>query len=447
MDASSGSEGVERPAVSVILPFHGTAEEADGALAALAALELRPGDEVLVADNTEDGVAVGRWAPGSFAVFPCEVKRSAYAARNIAIERSANDWLLLIDADCRPRPDLLDRYFDPPPAGRTGAVAGQVIGVPDQPGLIPRYIRARRHLDQEWLYYEHPYRRMAVTANLLLRRAAWEQIGGFAEQTRSGADEELCWRLQDAGWELELRLEALVHHEHRATLGALLRQSARDGAGARWASRRHPGYPPRPKVVRGVVRAGGGAVVALARGRPRDAAFKVVDGVWALAAAAGSLQSNAAPVTAASRPATVAFLERYPLPGEPALAGADGGAVRIEARSRPERAHWRRARTIEAHLSEDDGPGVRAAAFTRLALRRPSRAIPAVLRVRARALELAPAALRLSRDPAAVRVAAVPGREDDARLMLRMAGRRPAVAVLASPGVPAPLASLEQPPT
>src|SRR3954466_4379229 len=96
---------------------------------------------------------------------------------------------------------------------------------------------------------------MAVTANLLVRREAWEQIGGFQEGTRSGADAEFCWRLQEAGWTLEHRPGAAVIHRHRDTRAALLCQSARDGAGGAWLENRRPGAGARPPLVRELARA------------------------------------------------------------------------------------------------------------------------------------------------------------------------------------------------
>jgi hypothetical protein len=390
-------------------------------MAGLATLDLGPGDEVLVADNTPDGVLLSRPGAEDVGAFACSVTRSAYAARNLAAERARNDWLLFLDGDVEPRPDLLDRFFDEPPAPTTGAVAGQVLGSPDQPGAIPAYIRARRHLDQAWLMHEHPFRPMAVTANLLVRKAAWASIGGFAELTRSGADADLCWRLADAGWDLELREDALVHHEHRASLGALLRQSARDGAGANWLARRYSGFAPRPKMIRELVRAAGGSVIWVLRGDRRSATHKLIDGAWAVAAAVGSMQSNAAPVTrrAASR---VVFLTDFPSADD--LVPDDGSIERIEALGRPPVTQdWATGRRAEAHLVEDDGVATRLTALIGLLVRRPGTTIRALAAEPARVAALAPAARRRLADAPGAEVISSPARAADAALVARLAGR------------------------
>lgn len=277
-----------RPHVSVVLPYYGDRAGAAQAAAALLALAVQPGDELLLADNTPEQVVphdLGVQVVDAGAV------QSPYSARNAGASAASNDWLLFTDADCYPVPDLIDRYFASAPRDRAGAVAGPVEGVPDQPGLIPRYIRSRGFLDQE-LGRRHPFKPLAVTANLLVRRAAFEEIGGFAEGVRSGADSDFCWRLQDAGWELGWNPDASVQHEHRDTLRGLLRQVGRDGAGLRWLEERHAGSAPRPKVVRRVVRSGGGVVVWAAKGRGEQAVFKAVDGLVAVAEAVGYRLGN-----------------------------------------------------------------------------------------------------------------------------------------------------------
>jgi GT2 family glycosyltransferase len=280
-----------RPTVTVICPFHGDTAAGHAALVALAALQLWPGDEVIVADNTPDGVLAAVPAPPGIDVVVTDAKRQAYTARNEAAARASGDWLLFTDADCVPAPDLIDRYFDPPPNGeRCGALAGEVVAAPGR-GLVAGYGAARGLLSQA-AFLEHPYRPMAVTANLLVRRAAFEGIGGFAEGIRSGGDADLCWRLQAAGWELGHRPGAVVAHAHRDTLGALLHQVARDSGGNAWLETRHPGSRVPVRPVRGLARAAAGSLWFAVTLRPRRAAYRVIDGCVIAAAAAGLRRGN-----------------------------------------------------------------------------------------------------------------------------------------------------------
>jgi GT2 family glycosyltransferase len=263
---------VARPPVSVIVPFHGDEAAASAAMQALRAIVLGPGDELLVADNTESGLLAARFQEG----FATRAKRQPYSARNEAAARATGEWLLFTDADCRPRADLLDAYFEPPPDEHAGALAGEIVAAAEGDTLAERYAADRRLLSSE-LFLAHPYKPMGVTANLLVRRAAFEAVGGFAEGIRSGGDADLCWRLQEAGWTIGHRPRAVVAHEHRATVRALVRQAARTAAGTRWLEQRHPGFRATAGGGRRAARALAGMVAWPLRGKPERGAFKAVE--------------------------------------------------------------------------------------------------------------------------------------------------------------------------
>src|SRR5258705_3169910 len=200
-------------------------------------------------------------------------------------------------------------------------------------------MRSRNHLNQEVLR-DHLFRPMAVTANLLVRRAAWESVSGFGEQTLSGADADFCWRLQDAGWTLDLRPAALVEHVHRSDLRALLVKSARDGAGGRWLSRRWPQFAAHPPLARELVRAPGGALVWALRGKLDRAGYKLVDLLFVAAAALGSTRSNATPTAPSAAPlgARVVFVPEFPAagPGDTGMVEATRRAGHGDWPARPE---------------------------------------------------------------------------------------------------------------
>jgi GT2 family glycosyltransferase len=212
-------------------------------------------------------------------------KRSSYHARNVGASRARSPWLLFLDADCRPAPSLLDDYFKEATAERCGIVAGEVDGDPSAAGVAARHAIARRHLAAE-PYLSRGPAPAGATANLLVRRETWQELGGFREVI-SGADFEFCWRAADAGWKLAYRPGARVTHVHPERLGEALRKARRYGAGQRWANRAHPGAVPRPPLLRELGRAIAGVVVWTLTLRFERAAFKAIDGLWALAYAWG----------------------------------------------------------------------------------------------------------------------------------------------------------------
>jgi GT2 family glycosyltransferase len=280
-----------RPAVSVVVPFSADDAAARQTLQAMAAIELEGRDEFVFADNSPDR-ALEAVADGGQRVVRATGERSSYHARNAGAQATrAGEWLLFIDADCVPQPDLLDAYFSAPVPDNCGVLAGQISGDRTQGGLMPRYARSRNYLSQtEGLHGKAGT--AGATANLLVRRTAFDRAGGFAEGIRSGGDVDLCWRLLAAGWTLEYRHEAGVVHRHRETLRGFIGQVARYAAGARWLDARHPGSSPRWRLVPGLIGSAGDVAANLMRGRFEAATFRAIDGLGLVAHNIGYRASN-----------------------------------------------------------------------------------------------------------------------------------------------------------
>jgi glycosyltransferase involved in cell wall biosynthesis len=281
-----------RPAVTVVVPFRGDRVAAHRLRAALGCLDLRDGDEAIVADNTRDGRA--RWiARDGLRVVAAARERSAYHARNQGARIATGDWILFLDADCRPATGLVATYFDEPIPDECGVVAGQILGEAGQRSFAARYARSRNLFDHA-VGLIRASGGGAAAGNLLVRRAAFDQIGGFTEGIRSGGDLDLCRRLTGAGWTLEFRSEALVHHRHRATLPSLLGAIARYGAGSRWLNERYPGTSPPWPLRDGLAGTARDIVARLVDGQVEEAVFRGVDGLGLVAHRIGYATSNAA---------------------------------------------------------------------------------------------------------------------------------------------------------
>jgi GT2 family glycosyltransferase len=276
--------------VSVVVPLRGDRAYARRAREALELLELRGGDELIVADNTEAGVAgpvLGELAR----VVDAAEQQSSYFARNAGAAVATGDWLLFVDADCVPCPDLVDRFFAEPIGDRCGAVAGGIVGIAAQESLLARYARDRNFLDQaEGMHGSAGV--AAATGNLLIRRATFDQLDGFADGIRSAGDVDFCWRMRKAGWTLEQRPAARVEHHHREDIAAFLSMIARYGAGSRWLNERHPGAAPCWPLVPGLVGTARDVSGHLAHGRLEPAAFRVLDALGLVAHNLGYRASN-----------------------------------------------------------------------------------------------------------------------------------------------------------
>lgn len=378
-NGSVATEALGRPTVSVVVPFLGTADQARTMLGYVSQLDLRSGDEVIVADNTADNVVAGL-APDAVRVIHAAEEGSAYYPRNVAADLASGEWLLFTDADCIPVPGLLDAYFAEEITSACGALAGEVEAEGDD--LLARYAESRGLLSPKSLL-AHPYLPAAATANLMVRRAAWSALGGFLEGVKSDSDTDFCWRLQEAGWTLEFRPGAAVRHVHRQTLRALAKQAHGYGAGMAWLTRRYPGSRGAPPLVTALARCAVGVVVWSLTARFERAAFKAIDAVLMTASAVGRLTSNAAdhPGLAAGPPEGLTVLcDAFPRLSETFVVDEiqalrrHGYSVRVEAEARPARPALGATRGLRVSYREDDTIVDRLRSLAWLITRHPVRA-------------------------------------------------------------------------
>ncbi len=266
-----------RPAIDVVVPFRGSRVALRELQTRLRSLKLVPGDSLLIVDNTP-GTPDAPAGPAK--VVRATARHTPGYARNVGASGGEAEWIVFLDADTRAAGDVLDRYFDPPPAPVTGLIAG---GVRDEPVArmarpAARYAYIRAAMSQEKTLRAGAWG-FPVTANAAVRRAAFEAVSGFREDIRAAEDADFSYRLRAAGWEIERRERAIATHLSRQTVRAFVAQKLVHGAGGAWLERRYPGSVParrRPGLVWWGVRMAAGGLVAAARSRDRDRAL------WAL---------------------------------------------------------------------------------------------------------------------------------------------------------------------
>jgi glycosyltransferase involved in cell wall biosynthesis len=279
----------KRPAVSVVVPFRGSRGDAEGLRTALERLAPGANDELIVADNSEDGR--GADLRDLARVVPATAERSSYHARNAGAAAASREWLLFMDADCEPSDGLLDAYFAEPIGERVGAIAGEIVGDPTQDALAARYARSRKVLSQTDGLYGRG-RVVAATGNLLVRSSAFHDLGGFREGIRSGGDVDFCLRLPRRGWKLAFRPGALVRHRHRERVLGLMPTFTRYAAGSRWLNEQYPGISGRWPLPKQFALAWVDAARDVARGEREEAAFRAIDACGLLAHNVGYRMGN-----------------------------------------------------------------------------------------------------------------------------------------------------------
>jgi GT2 family glycosyltransferase len=161
------------------------------------------------------------------------------AAVNLVAERTSTPWLVASNADVALEPGALDALLAAARADpRAGAVAPRLL-LPDgstQHGVHPfptvpftaafaagltRPFADRLCLVGAWDPERARRVPWAIGAFLLLRREAWDAVGGFDErQWLFAEDLDLGWRLRRAGWATRYEPRARVRHAASAATDA-----------------------------------------------------------------------------------------------------------------------------------------------------------------------------------------------------------------------------------
>jgi len=225
------------PKVSVVIAAR-DAEATLPALLAACAAQDHPGPlEVVVVDDgsTDDTARVAREA--GVRVVQQE-NRGPAAARNRGWREARAPVVLFTDSDCVPRSDWARRL-----AGGLDddhAVSCGSYGIANPGNLLAETV----HAEILWRHSRLPDDvEFAGSYNLGVRREALEAVGGFDEAypVPSGEDNDLSYRLRDAGHRIRFVRDAVVAHHHPVSLRRYLREQARHGAWRMVLYARHPG--------------------------------------------------------------------------------------------------------------------------------------------------------------------------------------------------------------
>lgn len=219
--------------VAICIVTHGSAADLPGCLEAIAALDHRPLEIVVVDCASRDGSleTARAHAPAGipFQAVPLSENLGFAGGMNAALACTRAPWVLSLNADARPGPDYVTRLLNcvrDHPDVRIGAVTGRLIR-PSEPrrldacGMI--LTRNWRHLDRgsgevdrgQWSVPERVFG--ATGAASLFRREALDDVAVEKEVFDSRfhsfrEDAELCFRLRERGWEVAYEPGAVCEH-------------------------------------------------------------------------------------------------------------------------------------------------------------------------------------------------------------------------------------------
>ncbi len=236
----------ELPVVSIVVPVRNRAADLRECVTSLLALDY-PADrlEIIVVDDASDDDTLE-----VVACLPVRVVRQSRqsgpaACRNVGARVARGEILAFTDSDCVVDPDWLTSlvsYFSDP---QVGAIGG-LIEPYSLESVIDRYeaVNASLYMGRDEGEVR-PNSRIPFlpTANLLVRRTIWQQVGGFDEDFPIGEDVDLVWRVRDAGYRVRYVPRGRVRHKYRGTLRAYIIRRAFYGGSETFILRKHSDKP------------------------------------------------------------------------------------------------------------------------------------------------------------------------------------------------------------
>lgn len=203
-----------RPKLSVVIPTCNRPEALGKLLALLKDQAAESGAEVIVANDGADLTESFRTS-FSWVCFLAGPRRGPAANRNCGARRAGGEWILFLDDDCLPNPRWLAAFGS--------ATAGSA------PDLLEGRVEATgwtgHPLDER---IENVRGGVFWSCNLAVRREFFEMCGGFDEDFRQAAfeDMEFSERAQRLGARTAFVEGAVVEHPvRRLTLGQLWRRT------------------------------------------------------------------------------------------------------------------------------------------------------------------------------------------------------------------------------
>ena len=226
------------PSISVIVPAYNAADTIGECLEALRHQNVpRDTHEVIVVDDgstDETAQIVARHG----AIVLRQTNRGAAAARNLGLAAARGSVLLFTDSDCAPAADWIQEMIAPLSDVQLAGTKG--VYRTRQKSLTARFVQ----IEYEERYdhtARHTYLDLVDTYAACYRRDALLASGGFDPRFRYLEDQELSFRMAEAGYKMAFCPRAAVYHRHPESWRAYAQKKARIGYWKTFVLRLHPG--------------------------------------------------------------------------------------------------------------------------------------------------------------------------------------------------------------
>jgi len=207
-EASTSKPVMEKPRFSVVVPALNSSGYLPGSIdSILASIDCYGNADLTIVDN---GSIDGSWeqllSRYSSRATVRQIKGVTISAlRNRGAALSNGEYISFIDADCLIAPDYFDRARQIFCITRTDATGSR--------HMLPN---PAHWIEETWDKLHAPRKGGTVnyvpSGNFMIRRKAFEAIGGFNEDLITGEDAEICQRLRNANFSLHSSSEVSAIH-------------------------------------------------------------------------------------------------------------------------------------------------------------------------------------------------------------------------------------------
>ena len=226
------------PRVSVVVCAYNAERTMDSCLASLEKLTYPDYEVIVVNDGSTD-----RTLEISEAYPYCRIisqeNKGLSVARNVGAEAASGEIVAYTDSDCVADPDWLN-YLVGTMETKGFAACGGPNFSPTETSLMPEAVAvspgAPCHVLLDDEIAEH-----IAGCNMAFRRDVLLGIGGFDPIFRAAGDDvDICWRLQDAGYQIGYSAAGFVWHFRRNTVKAYIGQQKGYGKAEALVYGKHP---------------------------------------------------------------------------------------------------------------------------------------------------------------------------------------------------------------
>jgi glycosyltransferase involved in cell wall biosynthesis len=210
---------------SIVIPTFNAEKTLHACLQACLAQDYADVEVIIVDDGSTDASAeIARSFEG--VQYILQENAGPAAARNRGADAATGDVVVFTDSDCVPRPDWIAQLA---PCFEEGVAAvGGTYAMENGESLLARLVHEEIMARHAAFSDEVDF---LGSFNMACRKIDFEAVGGFNTDFRgaSGEDNDLSYRLHDAGGRLIFCHAAVVGHYHPERLGPYLRTQARHG--------------------------------------------------------------------------------------------------------------------------------------------------------------------------------------------------------------------------